>query len=52
EFRRVLFRSQRSLNAMACLYFTTVLSPGSDAAHQDHLHLDVIKRNSGFRYCR
>ncbi|EHS50424.1 Extensin family protein [Rhizobium sp. PDO1-076] len=43
---------QRSLNAMACLYFTTVLSPGSDAAHQDHLHLDVIKRNSGFRYCR
>jgi hypothetical protein len=43
---------QRSLNAFACLYFTTVLSPGSDAAHQDHLHLDVIKRKSGFRYCR
>ena len=43
---------QRALNALACLYFTTVLSPGSDAAHQDHLHLDVIKRRSGFRYCR
>jgi hypothetical protein len=43
---------QRALNAMACLYFTTVLSPGSDAAHQDHLHLDVIERKSGFRYCR
>ncbi len=43
---------QRALNALACLYFNTVLSPGSDAAHQDHLHLDVIKRNSGFRYCR
>jgi hypothetical protein len=43
---------QRAFNAMACLYFTTVLSPGSDATHQDHLHLDVIKRKSGFRYCR
>ncbi len=43
---------QRAFNAIACLYFTTVLSPGSDATHQDHLHLDVIKRNSGFRYCR
>ena len=43
---------QRAFNAIACLYFTTVLSPGSDATHQDHLHLDVIKRKSGFRYCR
>ncbi|MDH4439577.1 MAG: extensin family protein [Rhizobium sp.] len=43
---------QRALNAVACLYFTTVLSPGSDATHQDHLHLDVIERKSGFRYCR
>lgn len=43
---------QRSLNAFACLYFRTVLSPGSDAAHQDHLHLDIIERNGDFRYCR
>lgn len=43
---------QRSLNASACLYFTTVLSPGSDDAHKDHLHLDVIERKSGYRYCR
>lgn len=43
---------QRSLNASACLYFTTVLSPGSDEAHQDHLHLDVIERKSGYRFCR
>lgn len=43
---------QRAFNAIACLYFTTVLSPGSDATHQDHMHLDVIKRKSGFRYCR
>lgn len=43
---------QRSLNASACLYFTTVLSPGSDEAHQDHLHLDIIERKSGYRFCR
>lgn len=43
---------QRAFNAIACLYFTTVLSPGSDATHQDHMHLDVIKRKSGYRYCR
>ncbi len=43
---------QRAFNAIACLYFTTVLSPGSDATHQDHMHLDVIERKSGFRYCR
>lgn len=43
---------QRSLNASACLYFTTVLSPGSDDAHKDHLHLDVIERKSGYRFCR
>ena len=43
---------QRTVSAAACLYFTTVLSPGSDATHQDHMHLDVIKRNRGYRYCR
>lgn len=43
---------QRSLNAFACLYFTTVLSPGSDATHEDHLHLDGIQRKGGFRLCR
>lgn len=43
---------QRSLNAAACLYFSTVLSPGSDDAHKDHLHLDVIERESGYRFCR
>ncbi|QEE44568.1 extensin [Rhizobium sp. WL3] len=43
---------QRAFNALACLYFTTVLSPGSDPTHQDHMHLDVIERKSGYRYCR
>ncbi|MBO3761115.1 extensin family protein [Ciceribacter sp. L1K22] len=43
---------QRALNAFACLYFSTVLSPGSDATHQDHMHLDVMERRGGYRYCR
>ncbi|MGF9691878.1 extensin family protein [Rhizobium sp. 0TCS1.26] len=43
---------QRAATATACLYFSTVLSPGSDAAHEDHLHLDVLDRRNGYRYCR
>ena len=42
---------QRTASASACLYFTTVLDPDSDAAHETHFHLDVIERNGGFRYC-
>ncbi|MBB4566032.1 extensin family protein [Rhizobium leucaenae] len=42
---------QRSASASACLYFTTVLDPNSDAAHETHFHLDVLKRNGEFRYC-
>jgi hypothetical protein len=29
-----------------------VLDPGSDAAHETHLHLDVIDRRNDYRYCR
>lgn len=43
---------QRTLNASACLYFTTVLAPGSDETHMDHMHLDLIKRNNDARFCR
>jgi hypothetical protein len=43
---------QRTATAGACLHFTTVLSPGSDEAHEDHLHLDILERNGGYRYCR
>lgn len=42
---------QRTITEAACLYFTTVLDPGSDAAHQNHLHLDVKERRGGYRYC-
>jgi hypothetical protein len=35
----------------SCRYFTTVLAPGSDAAHADHLHLDMAERRNGYRIC-
>ncbi|TDK39765.1 extensin family protein [Rhizobium deserti] len=42
---------QKTATAGACLYFTTVLAPGSDAAHEDHLHLDTMERNGDYRIC-
>lgn len=42
---------QRTVSAAGCLYFTTVLDPESDAAHETHFHLDVIERKGGYRYC-
>jgi len=35
----------------ACSYFTTVLGPGSDPEHADHLHLDTKARENGYRIC-
>lgn len=43
---------QRSVRASACLYFTTVLGPGANAAHDDHLHLDLARRNGDWRLCQ
>lgn len=42
---------QRAVSATGCLYFTTVLDPESDAAHENHFHMDVLERHGGFRYC-
>ena len=42
---------QRAIASAACLYFSTVLDPGSDKAHETHLHLDTLKRKGGYRYC-
>lgn len=43
---------QRTARAGACLYFSTVLGPGSDEYHDDHLHFDTIARPSGYRLCQ
>jgi hypothetical protein len=41
-----------AVTTSACGYFTTVLGPGSDAAHTDHLHVDIAeRRTSNYRIC-
>jgi hypothetical protein len=46
---RVLMALRRS----ACGYFTTVLGPGSNAAHESHYHFDLGKhgKNGDYRIC-
>ncbi|MEA1830733.1 extensin family protein [Methylobacterium durans] len=41
-----------TVRARACGFFRTVLGPGSDAAHANHLHLDERERGSGHRLCQ
>jgi len=46
-------RGQAAVTAIrtaACGWFTTVLGPGSDAAHSDHMHLDILTHGSSDRY--
>ncbi|MCB1385017.1 MAG: extensin family protein [Nitratireductor sp.] len=42
---------QKAVRFAACLHFTTVLGPGSDPNHNDHLHLDLAERRGGYRLC-
>jgi hypothetical protein len=41
----------RQIRRDACIRFTTVLGPGSDAYHGDHFHIDVARRKNGYRIC-
>ena len=36
----------------ACETFSTVLAPGYNAAHYDHIHVDLMRRESGRHPCR
>jgi len=36
----------------ACDIFTTVLSPGYNAAHYNHIHVDLMRRGDGRHPCR
>ena len=41
----------RDVQGAACQQFTTVLAPGSNAYHYDHIHVDLMRRSSGYRTC-
>ena len=45
-------RFLRQIRSEACGPFHTVLGPGSDAHHKDHLHLDLQQQRGGGAYCR
>ena len=42
---------REKIRQSACATFTTVLGPGSDSYHENHIHLDLIERHAGYRVC-
>lgn len=39
------------LRAGACARFSTVLGPGSDGHHEEHIHVDLAERRGGYKMC-
>jgi hypothetical protein len=50
--RAVKKEARERLRETACKRFTTVLGPGSDSYHENHVHLDLVERRSGYRICQ
>jgi hypothetical protein len=42
----------RDVQYAACQQFTTVLAPGSNVYHYDHIHVDLMRRASGRLICQ
>jgi len=42
---------RESLRQSACARFNTVLGPGSDGYHENHIHIDLAERRNGYRIC-
>ncbi|ABD87732.1 extensin family protein [Rhodopseudomonas palustris] len=42
----------RDVHASACQVFNTVLSPGSNVFHYDHIHVDLMRRSSRRIICQ
>ena len=43
---------RESVLRSVCARFPTVLGPGSDWYHEDHIHLDLIERRNNYRICQ
>ena len=43
---------RQRLRDAACNRFSTVLGPGSDPYHANHIHLDLAERARGYRICQ
>jgi hypothetical protein len=42
---------REGLKQSVCARFTTVLGPGSDGYHEEHVHVDLAERRGGYRIC-
>ena len=45
-------RFRENVRASVCNRFTTVLGPGSDGYHEEHIHIDLAERRGGFKMCQ
>jgi hypothetical protein len=43
---------RETLKEAACGRFTTVLGPGSDGYHEEHVHLDLAERRGAYKMCQ
>jgi len=43
---------REGLKKSVCARFTTVLGPGADAYHSNHVHVDLQERRGGYRMCQ
>ena len=50
--RAVPRETREKVLASVCARFTTVLGPGSDWYHEDHIHLDLAQRRNNFKLCQ
>jgi hypothetical protein len=50
--RNLARETRESVLHSACTRFSTVLGPGSDWYHEDHIHLDVMERRNNYRICQ
>jgi hypothetical protein len=42
---------REALRASTCARFSTVLGPGSDGSHEQHIHVDLAERRGGYKMC-
>jgi hypothetical protein len=43
---------REAMKASACARFSTILGPGSDGAHEEHIHLDLAERRNNYKVCQ
>jgi hypothetical protein len=42
---------RETMKSSACARFSTVLGPGSDGNHEEHIHLDLAARRNNYKLC-